>query len=176
MVSGGENAGTVKGKQILEYSNPDQLENYFAENASFSKKQAFPYDTTQESTYPMPTVLQLMQEDPETSSAIRNDTGEGSIRTRQVFKFARVHVGDWFKVQAQPSGELKVHNGNELWVDYVTDMPAGTEPKYLIFSVYGEFQRAFNLCYFKNRRKPGRFQILRKQQSIGDPGIKRESG
>ncbi|MFR5732772.1 MAG: hypothetical protein ACLUD2_13280 [Clostridium sp.] len=65
VVSGGENAGTVKGKQILEYSNPDQLENYFAENASFSKKQAFPYDTTlQESTYPMPTVLQLMQEDP----------------------------------------------------------------------------------------------------------------
>lgn len=30
--------------------------------------------------------------------------------------------------------------------------------------------------YFKNRRKPGRFQILRKQQSGRYPGIKRESG
>lgn len=158
VVSGGENAGTVKGKQILEYSNPDQLENYFAENASFSKKQAFPYDTTQESTYPMPTVLQLMQEDPETSSAIRNDTGEGSIRTRQVFKFARVHVGDWFKVQAQPSGELKVHNGNELWVDYVTDMPAGTEPKYLIFSVYGESSGLSTYVILKIGENPDDFK------------------
>ena len=142
VVSGGENAdGTVvvKGKDILDYSNTDKLEKYFAENASFTKKQAFPYDTTLESTYPMPTVLQLVQEDPETSGTIRSDEGEGSAQSKQIFKFARVHVGDWVKGKKETTADgLTANNGNRLWIDYVMDKSTATNPKYLTISIRGE--------------------------------------
>lgn len=138
IVSGGENAENVKGKEILDYSNTDKLEKYFAENATFTKKQAFPYDTTLASTYPMPTVLQLMQEDPETSSTIRSDAGEGTSQSKQIFRFSRVHVGDWVKGKKETTaGGMNIHNGNRLWVDYVMDMPQGAEQKYLTFAVTG---------------------------------------
>ena len=76
-------------------------------------------------------------------------------------------MGDWFKVQAQPSGELKEHNGNELWVDYVTDMPEGTEPKYLIFSVYGKSSGLSTYVILKIGENPDDFKYYG-NSNLGD--------
>lgn len=103
-------------------------ENYFEENSQAISKKAFPYDKTLTSTYPMPTVVQLIQADPTTQNMIQKDQNSDSTQPKQIPKFARVHIGDWMEPEKEEPEEtgMQVNNGNRLWVDYVLDIPDDT--------------------------------------------------
>ena len=92
-------------------------ENYFEENSQAISKKAFPYDKTLTSTYPMPTVVQLIQADPTTQNMIQEDQNSDSTQPKQIPKFARVHIGDWMEPEKEEPEEtgMQVNNGNRLW-------------------------------------------------------------
>lgn len=116
----------VNGARSVCYS--DTLKNYFEENSQAISKKAFPYDKTLTSTYPMPTVVQLIQADPTTLNMIQEDQNSDTTQPKQIPKFARVHIGDWMEPEKEEPEEtgLTLNNGNRLWVDYVFDVPENT--------------------------------------------------
>lgn len=116
----------VNGARSVCYS--DTLKNYFEENSQAISKKAFPYDKTLTSTYPMPTVVQLIQADLTTQNMIQEDQNSDSTQPKQIPKFARVHIGDWMEPEKEEPEEtgLTLNNGNRLWVDYVFDVPENT--------------------------------------------------
>ena len=116
----------VNGARSVCYS--DTLKNYFEENSQAISKKAFPYDKTLTSTYPMPTVVQLIQADPTTLNMIQEDQNSDTTQPKQIPKFARVHIGDWMEPEKEEPEEtgMQVNNGNRLWVDYVLDIPDDT--------------------------------------------------
>lgn len=144
----GEN---VSAGRVLKYSNSDQLEKYFKTDTTDSGKKALPYDETLynktlpdiHAIYPMPTVVQLIQEDPDARDIIKAEEGVGTSQSKQLPKFVRVHIGDWMQPEKEEPTEngLTINNGNRLWVDYVMDMPedtgTATSPviKYVTFSI-----------------------------------------
>ena len=72
----------VNGARSVCYS--DTLKNYFEENSQAISKKAFPYDKTLTSTYPMPTVVQLIQADPTTQNMIQEDQNSDSTQPKQI--------------------------------------------------------------------------------------------
>lgn len=123
-------AGKVNGTRVVEY--PDALKEDFEPKPEFAL-QAFPYDKTLGSgkAYPMPTVFQLVKKDP-----------AGTGEQKALPAIVCVHIGDWLvpveKVTPGPQEDgLKLNNGNRLWADYVIDMPAAGETRYVTFSVEG---------------------------------------
>ena len=127
----------VNGARSVCYS--DTLKNYFEENSQAISKKAFPYDKTLTSTYPMPTVVQLIQADPTTLNMIQEDQNSDSTQPKQIPKFARIHIGDWMEPEKEEPEEtgLTLNNGNRLWVDYVFNVPENVNPLQVSFSIYG---------------------------------------
>lgn len=142
-------ASMVNGAWALSYAA--ELEPYFkAAEGEIENRRAFAYDENLADTYPMPTVVQLIKEDPASSGIIQDEMNVETSGLRQIPKFARVHIGDWMEPPArngdeeESAEELNLYNGNRLWVDYITTKPASTgnattePPRYLTFSVTGE--------------------------------------
>lgn len=123
----------INGARALVYS--DAWKDKFEEENAFHSK-AMPYDpelktkleTEPETRYPMPTVYHL------------NALDRANETAQNLPGFLKLHVGDWQESGKEEAAEngLTMHNGNQLWVDYVMDMPGETETKYLTFSVKGE--------------------------------------
>ena len=154
----------VNGARSVCYS--DTLKNYFEENSQAISKKAFPYDKTLTSTYPMPTVVQLIQADPTTQNMIQEDQNSDSTQPKQIPKFARVHIGDWMEPEKEEPEEtgMQVNNGNRLWVDYVLDIPDDTgtgtnqEPLQVSFSIKG--QSNGNTVYYLVKFYPDLSKIM----------------
>ena len=154
----------VNGARSVCYS--DTLKNYFEENSQAISKKAFPYDKTLTSTYPMPTVVQLIQADPTTQNMIQKDQNSDSTQPKQIPKFARVHIGDWMEPEKEEPEEtgMQVNNGNRLWVDYVLDIPDDTgtgtnqEPLQVSFSIKG--QSNGNTVYYLVKFYPDLSKIM----------------
>ena len=144
-------ASVVNGNRAVSYA--ETLKQYFQAEATGEKRAAYPYDKTLAQQYPMPTVIQLIKEDPSTSQLIglesdKSKTEEDKKPTAKTFsKFVRVHVGDWLepeKEETLPNG-LTLNNGNRLWADYVIDMPTEDGIKFLTFSVKGSRKTVYYL-------------------------------
>ena len=135
----------VSAGRVLNYSSSDKLEKYFKTDTTDSGKKAFPYDEKLPDAYPMPTVVQLIQEDPAARDIIKVDADEEhkSSQSKLLPKFVRVHIGDWMQPEKEEPTEngLTINDGNRLWADYVIDMPedtgTATSPviKYVTFSI-----------------------------------------
>lgn len=140
-------AGCEADKSAYCYSvcvvNGETVSSDLGELETLKGKKAFHYDTTLPDTYPMPTILQLLLTDPETKDSVSGDKGQSLVTDKVYPKFASVHVGDWIEPEKQEPTEngMTINNGNRLWVDYVMDMPQGTEETYLTFAVTGEVSR-----------------------------------
>ena len=156
-------ASMVNGAWSLCYS--DSLKTYFEGDNQITPKNAYSYDKTLTSTYPMLTVVQLIQADPAASDMIRQDQESDDTQPKQIPKFTRVHVGDWMVPEKEEPEEtgMKVNNGNRLWVDYVLDIPenSGTgtdqEPLQVSFSIKGKSNG--NTVYYLVKFYPDLSQI-----------------
>lgn len=134
----------VNGARSLCYS--ESLKDYFEEKTQITQKRAFTYDKKLTSTYPMLTVVQLIQADPQAGSILQggnnsestqDETGSETNQPTQIPKFVRVHIGDWLEPEKEEPEEtgLTLYDRNRLWADYVFDIPENVNPLQVSFSI-----------------------------------------
>ena len=153
VVKGADSNVVLNAEKIWDYS--ETLDDYFKVSYPERGKAVFPYDATlkkeenseKERTYPMPTVIELVQLDPDAKDQITAEAGaENASRSKYFSKFVRVHVGDWLdpSLNDNLTDSLTFQNGNRLWVDYEMKKPqkpqnaTELDTQYLTFSIQGE--------------------------------------